>query len=62
MVKNVVLMIFIVCPNVFVYILSSVKHTDKNFLGISSFDILSSPMRQAFFFFKALLLLTDENT
>ena len=31
------------------------KHSDKNFLGISSCDTLSSPMRQA------LLLLTNEN-
>ena len=38
-------MVFIAC----------VKHYEKNFSGISSFDILSSPMRQA------LLLLTNEN-
>ena len=32
------------------------KHSDKNFLGISSCDTLSCPMRQAILpFFKALL-------
>jgi hypothetical protein len=40
----VVLVVFIAC----------VKHYEENFSGISSFDTLSSPMRQA------LLLLTDE--
>ena len=39
-----VLVVFIAC----------VKHYGENFSGISSFDTLSSPMRQA------LLLLTDE--
>ena len=38
-------MMFIVCT----------KHSDKNLLGISSCDTLSSPLRQA------LLFLTDEN-
>ena len=40
-----ILVVFIAC----------VKHHEENFSGISSFDTLSSPMRQV------LLLLTNEN-
>ena len=39
---------------VLVVVIACVKHYEENFSGISSIDILSSPMRQA------LLLLTDE--